>query len=67
MKIERNGVGAFLLHANEREMVLINNAINEVCHGIRLEDFEIRVGVPIAEAQSVLKIVSRALTESELH
>ena len=64
MKIERDGTGGFLLHADERELLLINNAINEICNGIRIDDFETRVGVPLTEAEMVLKTVGKALDAS---
>ncbi|HEV3447755.1 MAG TPA: hypothetical protein VG099_24175 [Gemmataceae bacterium] len=45
------------------ELVIINNALNEVCHGLSLDDeeFQTRIGYSRAMAQSVLKKVAKAL------
>jgi len=45
------------------ELVIINNALNEVCHGVTFSDdeFQTRIGYPRAKAQSVLKKVAKAL------
>jgi hypothetical protein len=67
MKIERTATGTFLLHANEEEMVLLNNAINEICHGMGVPEFEVRIGVSLAEAPSVLREIGRALGRDGLN
>jgi hypothetical protein len=45
------------------ELVIINNALNEVCNGLSFDDdeFQTRIGHPRAKAQSVLKKVAKAL------
>jgi hypothetical protein len=45
------------------ELVIINNALNEVCHGVTFDDheFQTRIGYPRAKVQSVLKKVAKAL------
>ena len=45
------------------ELVIINNALNEVCNGLSFDDneFQTRIGYPRAKAQSVLKKVAKAL------
>jgi hypothetical protein len=67
MKIERTATGTFLLHANADEMLLLNNAINEICHGLEVPEFEIRIGVSLAEAQSVLREIGKALDRNVLN
>ena len=45
------------------ELVVINNALNEVCHGLSFDDdeFQTRIGYSRAMAQNVLKKVAKAL------
>ena len=51
------------LNFTHEELVIINNALNEVCHGVTFSDdeFQTRIGYPRAKAQSVLKKVAKAL------
>ena len=48
---------------NHDELVVINNALNEVCHGLSFDDdeFQTRIGYSRAVAQDVLKKVAKAL------
>jgi hypothetical protein len=66
MKIERDGADAFVVYANADELTLLNNALNEICNGLDLRDFQTRVGVTREEAESVLAVVHKALVESRL-
>lgn len=45
------------------ELVIINNALNEVCHGLPFADdeFHTRIGYPRAKAQNLLNKVAKAL------
>jgi hypothetical protein len=45
------------------ELVIINNALNEVCNGVSFDDdeFHARIGYPRAKAQGLLKKVAKAL------
>jgi hypothetical protein len=45
------------------ELVVINNALNEVCNGLPFDDneFQTRIGYPRAKAQSLLKKIAKAL------
>lgn len=47
----------------EDELVLIANALNEVCNGVEIEDFEFstRLGVERSEARGLLAEVGAAL------
>ncbi|WP_119302206.1 hypothetical protein [Dongia deserti] len=67
MKIDRDGSGGFTLHANSDELLIINNALNEICHGLPISDFEARIGRPLNEAQSILMQVGKVLSESTLN
>jgi len=45
------------------ELVVINNALNEVCNGLSFDDdeFQTRIGYPRATAQKVLEKIAKAL------
>ncbi len=47
----------------EDELALVANALNEVCNGVEIEDFEFstRLGADRAEARELLAAVSAAL------
>ncbi len=49
------------------ELVIINNALNEVCNGLPFDDdeFQTRIGYPRATAQNVLKKVAKALAQQK--
>jgi hypothetical protein len=48
---------------SHEELVVINNALNELCNGLSFDDdeFQTRIGYPRAMAQDVLKKVAKAL------
>jgi hypothetical protein len=45
------------------ELVIMNNALNEVCHGLSFDDdqFQTRIGYARAVAQDLLKKIGKAL------
>jgi len=45
------------------ELVVINNVLNEICHGLSFSDdeFQTRIGYSRAMAQNLLKKVAKAL------
>lgn len=43
------------------ELVTLNNALNEVCNGIKVSDFEVKLGVSRENAKSLLSSVSKML------
>ncbi len=48
------------------DLLLINNALNEVCNGVHIEDFEFqtRLGVSREEASALLRRISERLREA---
>ena len=48
---------------SEHELSLINNALNEVCNGVHIEEpeFRTRLGATLEEARNLLMNVSRLL------
>ena len=47
------------------ELVVINNALNEVCNGLAFDDdeFQTRIGYSRAMAQNLLKKIAKALAK----
>jgi len=47
------------------ELVIINNALNEVCHGLSFDDdeFQTRMGYSRAIAQNLLKKIAKAIAK----
>jgi hypothetical protein len=45
------------------ELVVLNNALNEVCHGLSFDDdeFQTRIGYSRSMAQNLLKKIAKAL------
>jgi len=36
------------------EVIVINNALNEICHGISLPEFQTRIGVSLKNVENLL-------------
>jgi hypothetical protein len=47
------------------ELIMINNALNEVTHGIDLFEFETRMGASRAEVESVLNEFNKVILTIE--
>jgi hypothetical protein len=47
--------------ASRGELLIINNALNEICHGIDLPAFDTRIGAGRAEVQRLLAAVGDLL------
>ena len=63
MLLKSSGGGRFLLDVSEPELLLLNNALNEVCNGVHLDEveFSTRLGVSRDEARRLLRLVNAAL------
>ena len=50
------GVDGADVHLSSDELTILNNALNEICHGLAFDDldFHTRIGVERHEAQSLL-------------
>ena len=51
--------GTFELHLREAQLLIIRNALNEVCNGIDLFEFETRMGASRAEVTALLSDLQR--------
>jgi hypothetical protein len=58
--IKSKGNGAFWIDLSETEMLILNNALNEVTAGFHIEEFEKHIGAPKDEVRLLLNNISRA-------
>jgi hypothetical protein len=65
MELVRVEQGEAHVRAARQELLIINNALNEVCNGIDVPEFETRMGVTLAQVQLLLSSVQRVLDELE--
>jgi hypothetical protein len=49
------------------EVILINNALNEVCNGIDIPEFSTRLGATIEEARALLQQMHDLYTTMQTH
>jgi len=61
MTIQPVGESDFLLTLNREELVLLNNALNEVCNGIDTWEFSSRLGSDRDAALQIMNQIGKAL------
>jgi len=44
MRVMKTGNNEFHLAISEQELIIINNSLNEICHGINIHEFQTRIG-----------------------
>jgi hypothetical protein len=47
------------------DLLNLNQALNEICHGLRVPNFELKIGVSKEEAKRLLMAVQTLLDEME--
>jgi hypothetical protein len=57
MKLERKETRDATVRLSRHELIMLNNALNEVCNGLDLDEFSIRMGAEIEEVEALLKEV----------
>jgi hypothetical protein len=62
-EIEQSGESLMNISCSVYEITLLNNLLNEVCHGIRLDNFEIKVGIPREEVKQFLFFLNKVMNE----
>jgi hypothetical protein len=45
------------------EVTFINNIFNEICNGIRIDDFDTVIGIPKVEAKSYLRAFNKLMNQ----
>ena len=54
-----------VIELSDRELILINNALNEVCNGIDVPEFGTRLGGTTEEANQLLREIGKELKKLE--
>lgn len=62
MKIQKNESDTFVVQVSRDELRLLNNAVNEVCHGVDSWELSTRLGSKRETAFAVLDVIGRALS-----
>ena len=65
MKNQKQNSPAATLAFTHEELVIINNALNEVCHGLSIDndEFHTRIGYPRSMAENLLKKIGKAIAK----
>ena len=61
MEVLRRDPFAAELRLTRDELLIINNALNEICHGIDVPEFATRIGAEPAEAKRLLAEIGALL------
>ena len=67
MKILKAQEGLFAITASKEELRILDQALNEVCNGLPLHDFENRLGAAHADVCRLLDQTSVALNAAKHH
>lgn len=63
---EQTGEQLIAISLSLSEISLLNNLLNEVCYGIKLQNFETKVGMTEEEVKQFLNLVNQAMKEMDL-
>jgi hypothetical protein len=58
--------GMATIRLSEEELVILNNALNEVCNGVDVSEFAARLGAEIADVRELLGEVSDLLNHPQI-
>lgn len=61
MKLLKRDGSRYTIEIEESELTLLNNALNEVCNGIEVPEFETRLGHTPDAAKSLLNRINSLL------
>jgi hypothetical protein len=61
MDIDATPGRTFVLKADETELLILNNALNEICNGLSVPEFEARIGASPDMARALLGAIGAAL------
>lgn len=64
MKILQTTSQTTSIEFSAHELLIVNNALNEICHGIDLGEFDTRIGASLNETKALLNSIGEAITES---
>jgi hypothetical protein len=61
MQIRRNNEAHVVLDLTHNELILLNNALDEVCNGLNFPDFSTRLGAQRDELEALFRQIKEAL------
>ncbi len=61
MQIRESDPSHIVLDLSRNELILLNNSLNEVCHGLDLPDFSTRLGAGWDELEALRRQINAAL------
>ncbi len=61
MQVRESDPSHIVLDLNRNELILLNNSLNEVCHGLDLPDFRTRLGAGWDELEALRRQIDAAL------
>lgn len=61
MQIRESDPSHIVLDLSRNELILLNNSLNEVCHGLDLPDFSTRLGADWDELEALRRQINAAL------
>ncbi len=64
MRVSKTTRHTMQVELSREELEIVNNALNEVCHGLDIEEFSTRMGATKAEVLKLLHRVSEALEQT---
>lgn len=65
MQILKASDGTYSLNVDEHELTVLNNALNEICNGVDIAEFETRVGATMRFAEQMLMQIGSALPHTK--
>ncbi|HEY7315879.1 MAG TPA: hypothetical protein VH643_41500 [Gemmataceae bacterium] len=61
MQVQKSNQSNILLNLTHNELILLNNALNEVCHGLDIPEFSTRLGASWDELEALRREINAAL------
>lgn len=61
MKVERVEAKEAIIRFSPDELLLLNNALNEVCNGLDLDEFSTRMGAELEDVEKLLQQIGEAI------
>jgi hypothetical protein len=61
MQVRQSDESHVVLDLSRNELILLNNALNEVCNGLDLPDFSTRLGAQRGELEALFRQIKAAL------
>jgi uncharacterized protein YoxC len=65
MKLEHKMNGYVTISVSVNELETINNALNEVCNALGVDEFQTRMGATLDEARELLREVNQIFDDCE--